>query len=204
MGTHSAGSFCERAGNPVKTCSRPAAHVVSATDTSNDSYQPSNCHFPGLFSEERQTEAAEACSGERVPRRAGLAAALPGLPCRGRGPLPPLAPLPRFPGHTRSFRQRSGRIPGAGAELQTRSPPRQPFARGKREYWAPLVGDLTCLPGFLYCHGLFWLAHRFLASVQPSASAAKGSKFLQEGDRNCLLCKSNFPRTCLLTLTFPK
>lgn len=220
LGAYSAGTFCEQAGNSVKTCFQPAVHVISATNTSNYSYQLLNCHFPGLFSRERQTEAAEACSGEQVPCGASLAEVLQRakmLPCQGRGPLlpvPPCAPLapsqaPRGTGTpflepSSSCGALCSRIPGAGAEPQTRNPPCQPFTSGKREYWASLVRDFTRLPGFLYSHGHFCLAYHSLASVQPSTSVAKGHKFLQEGDRNCLLHKSNFPHTCLLALKVPK
>lgn len=99
MGTYSAGSFREQAGNSVQTCFQPAAHVVSATDTSNYSYQLFNCHSPGLFSEERSGEAAEACSGEQVPWRGRFSAGQ-----WGRAAMPELGsptslhfPLPHCP-----------------------------------------------------------------------------------------------------------
>lgn len=58
----------------------PALRVLSATDTSNYSYQPLSRHFPGLFSEKGE---------ERRPRPAavGGSAAGPGPSVRSRCPF---------------------------------------------------------------------------------------------------------------------
>lgn len=167
------------AGSSARARSHPAARVGAATHTSHRSYQLRDGPFPGLFSAARQTEAAEAGGGRGC--RAVRAGHVSG-PCR-RAPL-------------RGHPWGPGRSPD-----QKLTPPAHP--KGENAILGISCGRLYVFLVFFITADSFCLAHHFLASVQPSASVAKGHKFLQDGNRNCLLHKSTFPHTWLLTPKLP-
>lgn len=103
LGTHSAGRSCEQARDAVRTCSPPAARVISAADTSRCPYLLLSCRFPGVSAEAGQREAARRAV-------AGSSCASTSRYCRGVSVLhitssPASSPVPQLPRATSSGRK---------------------------------------------------------------------------------------------------